>query len=323
MPPSALVTGATGFIGSHLVEILISLNWKITCLIRPKGQTRFLQTLPVTLVKYHWNDQKAFEKAVQGHDYIFHLAARIRSAPKKVYDRANVQMTSRLVHACLKRNSSIKRFVYISSISAAGPSSPYNYSDETRSPSPTSEYGRTKLKGEEIVQKLWDRLPSTIIRPPNVYGPRQQETEMLIKLIKKRIVPILKIKKEITSMIYVQDLIQGILKATFSSKTEKQIYYLCNSKGYSWREIILTLKKHVLGNKLFFPLPENTIILFAWLTDRLKNVKIVKTYFGQRAWRTMTQTPWLFSSLKAKKDFGFQAQYSLDKGIQETVKFYN
>jgi nucleoside-diphosphate-sugar epimerase len=322
MPLKALVTGATGFIGSHLAQSMAEENWDVTCLIRSTSRTDFLQKLPVRFVLGSANDIDSLGRAVEGQDYVFHLAGRIRPTGRAVYDTANYQLTRNLVQACLKKNPALKRFVYVSSIAAAGPSLPNSYSEEGQAPSPISEYGRTKLKGEEAVREVWDIIPATIIRPPNVYGPRQQEMELLIKLLGIRIVPLLKEKKETTSLIYVKDLSQGILQAALSPITKSQIYYLTDGKGYSWQKIISTLKKYVLGESFFLPLPEELIIFFAWLADILNKTGLLKSFFGRKLWRAMTQTLWLFSSAKAEKDFGFQAEYNLEKGIKKTVSYY-
>jgi nucleoside-diphosphate-sugar epimerase len=322
MPSTALVTGATGFIGSHLVEALIEQNWKVTCLARPKSRTGFLENLPVHVLKGSAEDKHFLAEAVGGQDYIFHLAARIRSARRDVYERANHLFTRNLAQACLQKNPHVKRFVYVSSIAAAGPSAHGEIQDETRAPAPTSEYGRTKLKGEDAIAEIWDRMNATIIRPPNVYGPRQQETEILVKLIQKHIVPILKHDQKTTSLIYVKDLVTGILQASQSASANRQTYYLTDETPYSWKEVILTIKKHVLGASLYIPLYENTIYSAAWLTDLLKSVHLVKSYFGRRAWNAMIETSWLFSSAKARKDFSFRPGYSLDEGIKDTVAYY-
>jgi len=322
MALKALVTGGTGFIGSHLVQSLVSKNWDVTCLVRPTSRTGLLKKFSVNFVVHETNNQKSLETAVKGQDYIFHLAGRIRPASRSTYDKANHQLTRNLVEACLSQNPEISRFVYVSSISAAGPSLPGQYSVESQTPSPTSEYGRTKLKGEMAVQDAWDIIPATIIRPPNVYGPRQQETELLIKLICKRIVPILKERGETTSLIYIRDLVEGILQAALSPKTQKQIYYLTDGKGYSWRKLILTIKRHVLGNSLFFPIYEKAIFFAAILTDVVMATGLVKVFFGRKIWRATIQTPWLFSSSKAEKEFGFHTRYTLEEGIKETVNYY-
>ncbi|MGD8535245.1 MAG: NAD(P)-dependent oxidoreductase [Candidatus Aminicenantes bacterium] len=322
MARKALVTGGTGFIGSHLVQTLVSQNWDVTCLVRPTSRTGFLKKFSVNFVIHETDDQGSLESAVKGQDYIFHLAGRIRPTSRANYDKANHQLTRNLVEACLSQNPGISRFVYVSSIAAAGPSFSGQYSVESQPPSPASEYGRTKLKGEMAVQDAWDTLPATIIRPPNVYGPRQQETELLIKLISKRIVPILKERGETTSLIYIRDLVEGILQAALSPKTQKQIYYLTDGKGYSWRELILTIKKHVLGNSLFFPLHEEAILFAALMTDVVMATGLVKVFFGRKVWEAMVQTPWLFSTSKAEKEFGFHTRYTLEEGIKETVNYY-
>lgn len=320
MSPKALVTGGTGFIGSHLVETLASQKWNITCLVRPTSRTGFIKKFPVNLIVREKKSSKILEKAVEGQDYVFHLAGRIRSASPRVYDAANHQLTRDLLQACLDRNPNLKRFVYVSSIAAAGPSFPGQYAEESRKPSPTSEYGRSKLKGEAAVREVWQILPATIIRPSSVYGARQWETESLIRLIRKRIVPVLKDRGETTCLICINDLVQGILQAASRPQTNRQIYTLTDGHGYSWRTIILTVKSNVLKNALFLPLPESVIYGLAWLSDMMKAFGLRRPFFGRRAWRTMTQTHWLFSSSKAKKDFGFQAKYGLDEGIKNIIK---
>lgn len=315
----ALITGATGFIGSHLLETLVSQKWEVTCLLRPSSRTDFLKNFPVKIAQGILENQNILERAVEGQDYIFHLAGRIQSAPKEVYEKSNHKLTRDLVYASYRTNPSIKRFVYVSSIAAAGPSRPGQHSDEAQIPSPESEYGRTKLKGEKAVQEVWKQIPATIIRPPNVYGPRQLETELLVKLIQKRIVPTLKSTKKSTSLIYVKDLIYGILQAAESPNTKGQIYYLTDGQSYSWREIIFTIKKHVIKDTFFLPLPEEVISFFAWLSDIIRETGIVRLFFGKRAWEAMIHTQWLFSSSKAIKDFGFKPRYDLDAGIRDML----
>jgi len=322
MTPTALITGSTGFIGSHLVESLLALNWEVTCLIRPKSRTKILSGLPVLYIKGDIDNMPSLEKAVRNQDYVFHVAARIRSAPLDIYVRANHQFTKNLALASLNFNPHLKRFVYISSIAASGPSLPGSCSDETQICCPTSRYGQSKLRGEEALCAIWDRLPVTIIRPPNVYGPRQMETELLIKLISRRIVPFLRDEASSTSLIYIHDLIEGIIQASLSPQTIGQIYYLTDGVDYSWRKIILAVKDQVLGTSLFLPLPEKVIYLSAWIIDTLKSTGIISIHFGRRIWRTMIQTPWIFSSAKAQKDFGFRTRHSLQAGLKETVRHY-
>lgn len=319
MPPKVLITGATGFMGSHLLETLVEKKWDVTCLVRLQSRTDAIEKMPVRIHRGPLDDQDVLESAVNGQDYIFHLAARIRPAPPEVYDKSNHCLTRDLANACLRKNPEVRRFVYISSISVGGPTLPGQHLDETQPPNPTSEYGRTKLKGEQALKEIWDKLPATIIRPPNVYGARQQEADILIKLIRKRIVPLLKEEGKSTSLIYIKDLIRGILLAAESPEAQSQIYYLTDGEGYSWREIILTLKKIVLGNSFYLPIPEKLIYSLAWFADILRAAGFRKLYFGRRAWNAMAKTKWLFSSSKAEKELGFRPHYKLMAGFKDML----
>ena len=318
----ALVTGASGFIGSHLVKTLISKNWSVTCLARPSSRMSQIESLPISILRGSSEDTELLEKAVRDQDYVFHLAGRIRSAPKRIYDEANHQFTKNLAHACIKTNVSVNRFLYVSSIAAAGPSENRTYLNEDHPPQPASEYGRSKLRAEKALYNIWNKLPVTIIRPPNVYGPRQQETELFIKLLQKRFFPLLRDKEKRTSLIYVKDLVDGICQAALAPNTDHQIYYLTDGQGYSWRQILLTLRKHTLGKKFVVPIPEEAIRFAAWMTDIIKSTGLIRPFFGRKAWYAMVKTTWLYSSEKARKDFNFAAQYSLDEGIRETAAYY-
>lgn len=319
MPPKALITGATGFIGSHLLETLVAKKWDITCLVRPQSQTDTIEKMPVNIKRGPLHNQDLLGSAVKGQDYIFHLAARIRPAPPEVYEMANHRLTKDLAVACVGNNPGIRRFIYVSSISVAGPTPPGEYYNETHPPSPASEYGRTKHKGEQALQKLRNKLPTTIIRPPNVYGARQQETEILTKLIRRHIVPLLREEGKSTSLIYIKDLIRGILLATESPQAQGRTYYLTDGEGYSWREVILTLKRIVLGHSLFLPIPEGTIYSLAWFADILRAAGFKKLYFGRGIWNAMVKTKWLFSSSKAEEELAFRPHYKLEGGLKDML----
>jgi nucleoside-diphosphate-sugar epimerase len=319
MTTKALITGATGFIGSHLLEAMVEKKWDITCLVRPQSRTEAIEKMQVRIDRGALDDQNVLDGAVIGQDYIFHLAGRIRPAPPEVYDRANHRLTRDLANACLRKNPEVRRFVYISSISVGGPTPPGIQLDETHPPNPVSEYGRTKLKGELALKEIWDRLPATIIRPPNVYGARQQETEMLIKLIRKRVVPLLKEEGKSTSLIYIKDLIQGIIQAAESPEAQSQIYYLTDGNGYSWRELILTLKKMMLGNSFYLPIPEKLIYSLAWFADIFRAAGFKNLYFGRKVWNAMAKTKWLFSTSKAMKELAFRPQYELGAGFRHML----
>jgi len=319
MLPRALVTGATGFIGSHLATELSSRRWRVTCLLRSCSRKRLPGKLRVEVIRGDPEDLSLLQKAVRGQDYVFHLAGRIRAAPPEIYERANHLLTRNLLAACLREKQEIKRFVYVSSIAASGPSAPGETADESLPPRPVSLYGLTKRRGEEAVQEVWDTIPATILRPCSVYGGGQQETMLLMKLMRRRIVPLLRERKEKTSLLYVKDLVSGILQATASKKARKQVYFLTDGRAYSWKDVMRSMKRVILGDALFLPLPEIFLVSLARLSDALRTLGLARFPFGFRAWNAMAATHWLFSSSKATRDFGFQPRFTLEAGLRNVI----
>lgn len=319
MPPKALITGATGFIGGHLAAYLTDLGWDITCWCRPESRTHSLENLNVSLIRGRLEDTALLEQTVATQDYIFHLAARIHSAPRETYEQVNHVFTRNLVQAACTVFPPVRRFVYVSSIAAAGPCQTGQIKREEDDTPPVTEYGRTKLRGEEAVREAGDQLTFTIIRPPNVYGPGQTESELLIRLIRRRIVPILRSRTPSTTLIYVKDLVQGIVLAALSEQAQQQTYFLTDGNIYSWRHILFTVKNIVLERTWYFPLPESAILLAAGIFDGLKRLRVLRSFFGRRAWKSMTHTPWLFSADKARSQLQFTPRYDLEQGLRETI----
>ncbi len=319
MAPKALITGATGFIGGHLTAYLIDLGWDITCWCRPESRTLALESLNVKLIRGSLEDTALLEKAVASQDIIFHLAARIHSASRETYEQVNHVFTRNLVEAACRIAPRPQRFIYVSSIAAAGPCQQGQIKTEEDDTPPVTEYGRTKLRGEEAVRENGQRLIFTIIRPPNVFGPGQTESELIIRLMRRRIVPVLRSRIPATTLIYVNDLVQGIVQAALSENARQQTYFLTDGSFYSWRHILFTVKKIVLGGTWYLPLPESAILLAAGIFDGLKRLRVLRSYFGRKAWQSMTRTPWLFSSDKARSQLQFISRYDLEQGLRETI----
>ena len=314
----ALVTGASGFIGSHLAEYLYASGWSVTCLLRPTSRLKLPSPHRFRIIRGDMSAPKLLEDSVREQDYIFHSAARIRAAHPQTYHRANVGLTEDLIRASRLAAGELQRFVYISSIAASGNSDNLTPKDESMPDNPKSIYGRTKQMGEHLLLSAGGKPPFSIIRPPNVYGPRQQETEGLIRLISSGILPKLSRRSAPTSLIYIRDLVRGMVECALAPQTEGRLYYLTDGCPRLWGDVIAAIQRQ-LDREFFIPLPQSVFGAAAWIADILTKSGLIQTMFGRKSWDNIVSTPWLFKSDKAAAEFNFRPAYSLTMGIRETL----
>ena len=187
----ALVTGGTGFIGSHLTEVLIRKGVQVRCLLRKTSDFKWLKDLPIEFIPGDCNDKTSLEEAVRSVDWVFHLAGVTKAIEEETYFEVNGLGTENLIHACLENNPRLQKFIYISSQAAAGPSINGSNKKESDPCEPVSFYGRSKRMGEESVLAHALELPAFILRPSAVYGPRDKDVFALFKCLSKRIKPYL------------------------------------------------------------------------------------------------------------------------------------
>src|ERR1700690_3864455 len=231
----ALVTGATGFIGSHLTEALVKKGYEVTCLSRKTSRLRWIEHLRLDYICCDLADIESCAEKLRGFDYVFHVAGLTKAVNEQDFFYANAECTSRLLKVISENIPRLKRFIYISSLAGAGPRLDGNPVDEGASPRPVSGDGKSKLKAEETVKSYRDRVPSTIIRPPAVFGPRDTDFLVMFRMIRKGIFPFW--GKCSYSMLYIEDLVQGIILAAENDKAEGKTFFLAHNMVYSNEDI--------------------------------------------------------------------------------------
>lgn len=316
----AFVTGGTGFIGSHLVETLLDNNnySEIRCLVRTND--KWLKNKNFIRVKGDLDDLSVLKKAVQDVDVIFHLAGLVKAPTYREFEHANVDATENLLR--IAKKSGVEKMVILSSLAAAGPShnGPVTESDPMN---PVSMYGKSKKQMEKIVHDLNDGSMSvTILRPPAVYGPREDQIFTFFKMMNKRICPIVgdgnypKI-----SMVYVDDVIQGLLKGARQKTKGVHTYFISGPDIYTWNQIRGTVGK-VLGKKT---LP---VYVNPKLVKKIAGImEKTASFFGvypvlNREKANEIVLEWTCSSRKARDELGYEPACTLDEGISRTIHWY-
>ena len=234
----ALVTGSNGFVGSHLVEDLLSRGYEVSCLVRKTSNLRWIEGLKVSFVYGELKDKESLKKAVKSQDFVFHLGGLTKAQNSNDYYKANHLGTKNLVEATLESNPGIKRFVYVSSQAAVGPGKDITPLNEDSPCNPVTDYGKSKLLGEKAVLSYKDKLPITIIRPSGIYGPRDTEIFIFFKLIKNHIKPLFGFRENYLSLVYVKDLVFGICLTAESKKAIGQTYFIADKNPITISGII-------------------------------------------------------------------------------------
>ncbi len=329
--PHILVTGANGFIGSHLIRKLVQLraegkiDEEIVCLVRPTSDLSSLKGLPVKLVLGDLRDPASLAGPTTDAAYIFHLGAELFGISRGQFREVIVDGTRNLLEAAEKHcRGTLRRFLFVSSQAAAGPSSDEKPKTEQDPPSrPVSWYAEAKLDAEGIAKGFFDRLNITIVRPCSVYGERDRALVDVFTAARMRIHAVTGFRKRYTGMIYAEDLAEGIIGAARSGSTIGQTYYLCNRQNYSVKEMTRTVGRAV-GKPLGLSVP---IPLFAfWVVAVAKEALYLftrrKPIPSRDKVRDMSQVYWLCTAKKAEKDFGWTAKVSLEDGLRNTGRYY-
>jgi len=318
----ALITGSNGFIGSHLAEWLCRRGDEVVCLVRRTSQTRSLDGLNIKFVVGDVRDKESLRAAVRGRDTVFHLAAVISALDWPAYFEANTRGTENLIDACLEEQPALRKFVYVSSISAAGPSPPGQALRETDAARPVSPYGRSKLLAEEAVLARAARLPVTIIRPPNVIGPRQKELVQTIRLLERRIRPLVGTDETRTSLASVDDVVRALILAAESPRSEGEIYYVTDGGAYSWREITAALAESLGLRGFALPIPYPVQLGAAAAAQAVARLRRTAPLFSVQHVRATRTLNWVYDGSKIERELGFAPTQDMKETVRRVVDWY-
>ena len=318
----ALVTGGNGFIGSHLVELLLSKQYTVRCLVRKSSDLKWLNGLNVEFVYGDLFDGDALRVAVTGVDYVYHSAGVTKAKRKEDYYQGNASGTKNILNSVAYNNPGLKRFIHISSQAAAGPSPSKEPITESTPPQPITTYGKSKLQAEEECLRHKGRIPITIVRPPVVYGPRDKDVFEFFNTMNKRLQPIVGFNEKCVSMIHVTDLVRGFVMAAESAAAAGRTYFISSARVYGWKEIGDITQDVLQRRTMKIRIPESAVYVIAAFAEFFSLFSSKPALVNFEKARDMVQDYWTSDASMAKKDFGFEQEISLEEGIRNTVEWY-
>ncbi len=315
MSKVAFVTGGTGFVGSHLAEALLQQGYsEVRCLVRSKP--KWLTGLDVKYIHGNLSDSSLIEQTLQGVDYIYHLGAMTRARIWDTLYHANVTSTMNLMAGAA--SAGISKVCIASSLAVVGRSE-YPVADESTPSHPVSMYGKSKLAMEEALRNL--DLPIVIIRPPVVYGPRDRDLLTFFSAINRGIC-IAPQGDTGLSIVYVKDLVRGIMEATESPRTTGETYYIGNQNIVSWETLKHVAEIALEKKSCMIRLPRSLIMPLGAISEFAG--KLSRTYppLNREKALEILHTTKQCSSRKAAEHFGYTSNVPLKEGIQETITWY-
>ncbi len=319
--PLALVTGASGFVGSHVVDELLRQGARVRCLLRGSSSRRWLEGKEVEYAEGDVRHPGGLDQAVAGADWIVHAAGLTYARDEAEFYSANVSGTENVLAAALRADPRPRRFVYISSQAAAGPSRNGAPVTEDLAPRPVSTYGRSKLGGETLVMRAADRLPVTSIRPPIVYGPREKALLKYFRAVKHHLRPYLGGAKSF-SIVYAEDHARAVWAALTQETAVGQIYFVGGPDTTSYEEVGDAIESALGTWALRLPVPGFLLQAGALAGELAGAVTRRAPFFSREKFREITAGAWLVSSRKIREELGWVPATPLEQGVRATALWY-
>jgi nucleoside-diphosphate-sugar epimerase len=317
-----LVTGANGFVGSHLVEGLLAENYQVRCLVRRTSDLTFIRNLPVEWVYGDVARGEGLDAACADVDAVCHLAGATKANDRETYFRVNAGGTRHLLAACQRATPHLHRFIYVSSIAAAGPSRDGQPIGESHPSQPPTYYGESKLEGEQFCREYATHLPMVILRPAPVYGPRERDIYFYFQTVNRGVRLLLGAGERRASLVFVLDLVALILRVLKNERAVGQTYFVAEGRDYDWQEISHLIQSALGKRARRVVLPEALLPVIAAVAGLQARLTGQTALLNSQKLIELRQRYWVCSAEKARRELGFEAQYDLATGIRLTAQWY-
>ncbi len=316
-----LVTGGHGFVGTHLVDALLACGDRVRCLSRRAARSESLRGKDVEIVPGDVRDPAAADRAVAGMDEVYHLAALTRSLTPREMREVNVGGTARLLRAAIRHGLS-GRFVLCSSLAAVGPSKDGRPRDEESPFEPVTWYGESKAAAERLVRAASESLPTTIARPPTVYGPRERDLLALFRAASRGIAPRMEPSPRSLTVIYAEDLAEGLLAVARSPATRGGTYFLTHDESLSPERLAAEIAKALGRGGRPVRIAAGVLGLAGRVLDLASQLTGRPPLLGHQRLVDLGGEHWTCTAALARRTVGWEARTALADGLARTAAWY-
>lgn len=318
-----LLTGATGFVGSHVAEQLLEAGHEVVATVRKTSETRHLEQLDVEMVEADLVEGiDRLDDVVAEVGGVVHVAGLTGASETRQLYRVNAEGTRGLVDRVAEVGQPGTDFVYLSSVSARGPSDGDEPPEPQATPDPVSHYGKSKLEGEGAVLAHRDSLDVTILRPPIIYGPRDRDVFEIFQLADRRLTPVMGGPRRWLSIVHGEDVARATVRCLEEAPGDGEIYYVADGDRYTWRQLGDHISEAVGKQTLTIPVPQWMFATAAILADVGGGLLTDTATFGRDKYREMCQPGWICDCSGLREDLGWEPKWSLPDGARQTAEWY-
>jgi nucleoside-diphosphate-sugar epimerase len=319
---STLVTGATGFIGSHLVDALLERGCKVHCVVRETSNLQWLDTQRVTLHTGDLHQPETYKDCLSEVDYVFHCAGITRANNRHEYLHNNARVGIPFYQSCVENGKQIKGVVHVSSLAAVGPTLPGQKVDEDTPCHPLTYYGKSKLTGEEIALGYASELPMVVLRPPIVYGEREVNFFTYLKTINWRMAIKIGTAPRALSIIYVRDLVDAMIRAAAAPDPDRNVFFTTDGNIYSWDDLAKAAMKALGVRAQTVIIPVSLMGFAAMVSEFLAKMGNRTPLLDRQRMIDLRQSSWTASSDRFFDHYSFKPQFDLNRGLKQTCDWY-
>lgn len=326
-----LVTGASGFIGSFIVEKGLELGHEVWAGVRSTSSRKFLTDSRINFIELNFGNREKLEQQLSTFlasnkrwDCVIHAAGATKCLDKEDFIRINSDGTKNFVETLMKLNAVPRQFIYLSSLSVFGPvreEQPYTPILDSDTPCPNTAYGKSKLIAEEYLRSI-PEFPYVILRPTGVYGPRERDYFQMAVSIKQHVDFSVGYKPQTITFIYVKDLVKAIYLAIEKNITQRS-YFVSEPRGYCSRAFSDYIQRELgINGVLHIKAPLWALRAISSCAEWFSHITGKPSTLNSDKYKIMKQRNWLCDTTPLTEELGFSIDYDLEHGTAETIKWY-
>ena len=327
MANKILITGASGFIGSFIVEEALRRDMDVWAAVRKTSSREYLQDSRINFIELDFRSKEALVAQLGAHefDYVVHAAGVTKCLDKEDFRRINTEGTIHLVDALIDLRMPIKRFVYLSSLSVFGnihERQPYQDITERDCPRPNTAYGKSKLEAERYLDSIGNDFPYIILRPTGVYGPRERDYFLMAQSVARHVDFAAGFKRQDITFVYVLDVVQAVFLALDRGMSGRK-YFLSDGEVYRSADFSSLLKKELgVSWMLRIVAPLWVLRIITFFGEKIANVTRKPIALNNDKYNILKQRNWRCDIEPTMDELGYHPHYKLADGVRLSVKWY-